>query len=151
MDCELPFSSPSPLPPPDLPDNSDFGMMKTPIQTSFVSCYTDSFENLEFAAHLKENGAVETLEQVLSDTRKKLEAQKALVHRLGKAFEKQKQNYEDTLRSLEEKTRQKRLDDRNLADLKDTISDLRTQVVESECGPPGSPLTTPASLSIDRA
>ena len=66
--------------------------------------------------------------QVLADTRKELGAQKALGHRLEITFEKQKQNYEDTLRSLEEKTRQKRLDDRNLADLKDTISGLRTQV-----------------------
>ena len=57
-----------------------------------------------------------------------MRAQKALVHRLEVAFDKQKQNYENTLRSLEEKTRQKRLDDRNLADLKDTISDLRTHV-----------------------
>ena len=39
-------------PPPVLPDIADFGMMTTPIQTS-VSCYTDSFENLEFAAHRK--------------------------------------------------------------------------------------------------
>ena len=64
----------------------------------------------------------------MADTRKDLGAQKALVHRLEVAFDKQKQNYEDTLRSLEKKTRQKRLDDRNLADLKDTMSDLRTQV-----------------------
>ena len=103
-------------------------MMTTPIQTSFVSCYTDSFENLDFAALLKENEVVETLEQVLADTRKELGAQKAFVHQLEIAFEKQKQNYEGTLRSLEEKTHQKRLDDRNLPDLKDTISDLRTQV-----------------------
>ena len=121
MDCELPPSSPSPLPPPD------FGLMTTPIRTSSVSYYTESFENLEFAALLKENEAVETLEQLWTDTRKELGAQKALVHRLEVAFDKQKQNYEDTLRSLEEKTRQKRLDDRNLADLKDTIFDLRTQ------------------------
>ena len=128
MDCELPPSSPSPFPPIVLPDIADCGTMTTPIHTSSVSCYNDSFENLEFAALLKENEAVETLEQILADTRKELGAQKALVDRLEVAFDKQKQNYEDTLRSLEEKTRQKRLDDRNLADLKDTISDLRTQV-----------------------
>ena len=63
----------------------------------------------------------------MADTRKELGVQKASVHRLEIAFEKQKQNYEDTLRSLEEKTRQKRLGDRNLADLKDTTSDLRNQ------------------------
>ena len=62
------------------------------------------------------------------DTRKELGAQKALVHQLEIAIEKQKQNYDDTLRSLEEKIRHKRLDDKNLADLKDTISDFRTQV-----------------------
>ena len=56
---------------------------------------------------MKENEAVETLEQVLADTRKKLGAQKALVHRLEIVFEEQKQNLEDTLRSLEEKTHQK--------------------------------------------
>ena len=77
MDCELPPSSPSPLPPPVLPDLADFGTMTTPIQTSSVSCYTDSFENLEFAALLKENEAVDTLEQILADTRKELGAQKA--------------------------------------------------------------------------
>ena len=128
MDCELPLSSPSALPPPVVPDIADFDMMTTPIQPSSVSCYTDSFKNLEFAAILVENEAVETLQQALADTRKESGAQKALVHRLEIAYEKQKQNHEDTLRSLEEKIRQKRLDDRNLADLKDTITDFRTQV-----------------------
>ena len=66
--------------------------MTTPIHTSSVSCHTDSFENLEFAALLKENEAVETLEQVLADTRKELGARKALVYRLEVAFDKQKQN-----------------------------------------------------------
>ena len=66
----------------------------------------------------------------MADTRKELGAQKPLVHRIEIAFEKQKQNYEATLRSLEDKIRQKRLDDRNLADLKDMISDLRTQVAK---------------------
>ena len=89
MDCELPPSSPSPLPSPVLPDIADFGTMTTPIHTSPVSYYTDSFENLEYAALLKENEAVETLEQVLVDTRKELSAQKALVHRLEVAFDKQ--------------------------------------------------------------
>ena len=119
---------PQASPPPVLPDVADFGMMRTPIQTSSVSCYTDSFENFEFAALLKENEAVETLEQVLADTRKESGAQKALLHQLKIAFGKEKQNYEATMRFFEEKTCQKRLDDRNLADLKDTISDLRTQV-----------------------
>ena len=67
-------------------------------------------------------------EHVLADTRRELCAQKALVHRLEIVFEKQKQNYENTLRALEEKVHQKRLDDRNFADLKDTISNLQTQV-----------------------
>ena len=102
--------------------------MTTPIQTSSVSLFTASFENFEFSALLKENEAVETLEEVLADTLKELGAQKALVHRLEIAFKGQKQIDEDTLRSLEDKIRLKRLDDRNLADLKDTISDLRTQV-----------------------
>ena len=127
MNCLFPRPHPSP-PPPVLPDIADFSMMTTPIQTSSVSCYTDSFEKLEFAALLKENEALETLEKVLTDTRKELGTQKTLVHRLEIAFDQQKQNYENTLRSLEENTRQKRLDDRNLADLNDTISDLRTQV-----------------------
>ena len=91
MDFELPLSSLSPLPPPVLPDIADFGMTTTPIQTSSVSCYTDSFEKLEFGALLKENELVETLEQVLANTRKELGAQKALVHQLERAFEKQKQ------------------------------------------------------------
>ena len=125
MDSELPHYSPSTIPPPVLPDIADFSMMTTPIQTSSVSCYTDSFQNIEFAALLEENEPEETLEKVLTDTRKEFGAQKALDHRLE--IEKQKQNNEGTLRSLEEKIRQKRLDDRNLANLKDTISDLRTQ------------------------
>ena len=69
IDCELPLSSPSPILPPNLPDIADIGMMTTPIPTSSVSCYTDSFEKLEFAALMKKNEAVETLEQVLADTR----------------------------------------------------------------------------------
>ena len=89
MDCELPLSSPSNPPPPVSPDIADFGTMTTPIQTSSVSCYTDSFEKLEFAALLKNNESVETLEQVLADTRKELGAQKALIHGLEIALEKQ--------------------------------------------------------------
>ena len=107
---------------------ADFGMITTPIQTSSVSCYSDSFENLEVVALQKKIEAVETLEQISADTRKDLVAQKALVHRLEIALEKRKQNYDDTLRSLKEKIRQKCLDNRNFADLKETISDLRTQV-----------------------
>ena len=94
MDCEMHLSLPSTLLPPVLPDNADFGMMTTPIQFSSVSCYTDSFENFEFAALLEENEAVKTREQVLADTRKELGAQKALVHRLEMVLEKRKQNYE---------------------------------------------------------
>ena len=96
MDFELPLSSPSPLPLPVLPDIADFGMMTTPIQISSVSCYTDNFENLEVAALLKENETVETLEPVFADTRKELGAQKALVHRLQIAFEKQTKLLKDT-------------------------------------------------------
>ena len=123
--------------------------MTTPILTSSISCYSESFKNLEFGTLLKKNEAVETLEQVLADTRKELGAQQALVHWLEMVFKKQKQNYYDTLRSLEEKIRQKRLVDRNLADLKDTISDLRTQVANLNAD--RQTPTTPGSLSIDRA
>ena len=128
MDRELPLCSPSPFSAPVLPDLADFGTITTPIQTSSVSCYSDSFENLEVVAGEKKNEAVETLEQIWADTRKDLVAQKALVRRLEIAFEKRKQNYDATLRSLKEKIRQKRLDNRNFTDLKETISDLRTQV-----------------------
>ena len=77
---------------------------------------------------MKENEAVETLQQVLADSGMELGAKKALAHRLEIAFEKQKQNYEDTLRSIREKISQERLDDRNLADFLYTISVPRIQV-----------------------
>ena len=47
--------------------------------------------------------------------------------RLERAFNKLKDNYEQISQSFSAQTRQNKLDARNIADLKDTISDLRKQ------------------------
>ena len=77
---------------------------------------------------MNRNGAIETLVQTLADTRNQLGSQKALFCKSERAFDKQKQNYEKKLKSLDEKFRQKRVDERNLANMKNTISELREQV-----------------------
>ena len=79
-------------------------------------------------ALLKRSEATETVEQTLADTRKEMGSQKALFCWLERAFDKQKQNYEKTLQSIEEMFRQKRIDDQKLAEIKYTISDLRKLV-----------------------
>ena len=60
MECNAPLSS-SPVLPPILPDISDDGVLTSPVPTSTVSCYTDSFADLEHAALLKENEEVDCL------------------------------------------------------------------------------------------
>ena len=110
--------------------------MTTPTQTSSVSCYTES---LELAVLLKKNEAIETLEQVLDDIRKELGAQKALADRLDIAFSKTKKIQRRTS-VPRRKNHQKCLDNRNLVDLKDTISDLRTPVANQHADHRALPL-----------
>ena len=110
-----------------LPDITDVGVLTSPIPTSKVSCYTDSFAELEFAALLNENEEVDCLEQTLADTRAELGKQKALFARLEHAFKKLKENYEQISQSLSAQKTQIKLDARNIAYLKATISDLRKQ------------------------
>ena len=128
MECDMTPSTPSTEPSPVLPDTVHFGMLTSPVQTLSVSCYIDSFGDLEIAALLKEKEAIQTFEQTLEDTRKEVGSHKAFFCRLQRAFDKQKKNCEKTLQSFDEKLQQKRIDDRNLADMKDTISNLRKQV-----------------------
>ena len=109
--------SPSAVPPPILLDITNVGVLTSPVLTSTVSCYTDSFADLEFAALLKENEEVDCLQQTLA----------ALFARLERAFNKLKEDYERISQSLSAQTRQNKLDARNNVDLKDTISDLRKQ------------------------
>ena len=71
MECNVPLS-PSPLPPPILLDTADVGVLTSPVPTSTVSCYTDSFADLEFAAFLKENEEIDCLQQSLAATRAEL-------------------------------------------------------------------------------
>ena len=66
----IPYST-SLVPPSVLPD-IEVGMLTSPVPTSSVSCYTDSFEDQEFAALVKENEAIEALERTSADTRKQL-------------------------------------------------------------------------------
>ena len=47
--------------------------------------------------------------------------------RLERAFNKFKENYEHISQSLSAQTHQNKIDARNIADLKDTISDIRKQ------------------------
>ena len=126
MECNAALS-PSPVPPPILPDISDVGVVTSPVPSSTVSCYTDTFADLEFAALLKENEEVDCLQQTLAATRAELEKQKAVFTRLERAFNKLKENFEHITQSLSVQTRQNELDARNIADLKDTMSDLRKQ------------------------
>ena len=109
--------------PPILPDITDVGVSTSPVPTSTVYCYTDSFADVEFAALLKENEEVDCLQQTLAATRAELGKQKALFARLVRAFNKLKENYEQISQSLSVQTRQNKLDACNIADLKDTISD----------------------------
>ena len=115
------------MPPPILPDITDVGVLTSPVPTSTVSCHTDSFADLDFAALLEENEEVDCLQQTLTATRAELGKQKALFIRLERAFNKLKENYEQISQSLIAQTRENKLDARNFADLKDTISDLRKQ------------------------
>ena len=126
MECNAP-PSPSPVLPPILHDITDVGVLTSPVPTSTVSCYTDSFADLEFATLLKENEEIDCLQQTLAATRAELGKQKALFARLERALNKLKENYEHISQSLSAQTRQNKLDARNLADLKDTITDFRKQ------------------------
>ena len=116
MECEASPSS-SPMPPPVLPDIVDPFRLTFRVPTFSVSCYTDSFADLELAALLNQNDNVESLEKDLEDTGAALGSEKATFTRLERAFDKQKQQFEQTLKSLSEHTRQERIDDRNLRDL----------------------------------
>ena len=71
MECNAPLS-PSPVPPPILPDITDVSVLTSPVLTSAVSCYTDSFADLDFAALLKKNEEVDCLQQTLGATRAEL-------------------------------------------------------------------------------
>ena len=126
MQC-IALLSLSPVPLLILPDITDVGDLTSPVPTSTVSCYTDSFADLDFAALLKENEEVDCLEQTLADTRAKLEKQKALFACLERAFNKLKENNEQISQSLSAQTRENKLDGRNIAHLKETISDLRNE------------------------
>ena len=126
MECNASLS-PSPVPPPILPDITDVGVLTSPVPTSTVSCYIDSFADSEFAALLKDNEEVDCLQQTLAARRAELGKQKALFARLERAFNKLKENYEQISQSLSAQTHQNKLDARNIADLQDTISDLRKQ------------------------
>ena len=68
MECNAPLS-PSPVPPPIVPDITDVGVLTSPVPTTTVSCYTDSFADLEFAALLKDNEEVDCIQQTLTATR----------------------------------------------------------------------------------
>ena len=78
---------------------------------------------MEFAALLKENEVVDCLQQTLAAARAELGKQKALFARLERAFNKLKENYERISQSLSAQSRQNKIDTRNIADLKDTMSD----------------------------
>ena len=56
-----------------------------------------------------------THEQALRDTRKQMVSHKVFFRRFDCAFDKQKQKYKKTSQSLDEKRRQKRIDDQHLA------------------------------------
>ena len=47
---------------------------------------------------------------------------------MERAFDKRKRHCVKTIKPISEHTRQKRIDDQNLPDFKDTISDLRKQI-----------------------
>ena len=115
------------MPPLILPDSTDVGVLTSPVPTSTVPCYIDSFADWEFAALLKENEEVDSLQQTLAATRAEVGKQKALFARLGGAFNKVKENYEKISQSLSAQTSQNKVDAPNFADLKDTISDLCKQ------------------------
>ena len=115
----------SPMPPLFVSNIVYYGTLIPLVPTCSASWYTDSFADLEIAAIVKENDAIESHEKALEDNREELVSQKATFSRLERAFDKQKQHYEQILKSLIEYTRQKRIDECNFRDLKDTISDLR--------------------------
>ena len=81
----------------------------------------DSFEDLEFAAHFKKDEAAENFEKTLADFRIEMNSQIRLFCKLEGAFDKERQNYQQILQKL----REKRIDDQNLAGMKDSIFDLQ--------------------------
>ena len=105
------------MPPPILPDITDVGVLTSPVPTATISCHSDSFADLEFAAILLGNEEVDCLEQTLADTRGELGQQKALSARLEHAFNTLKENYDYISQSLSAQIRQNKLDARNVADL----------------------------------
>ena len=66
----------SPLPPSFVPDIVYSGTLTPLAPTYSASCYTDSFADLEIAALVKENEAIESLEKALEDNREELGSQK---------------------------------------------------------------------------
>ena len=136
VDVDMVPQSPSPVPPPVIlspnirarPNIVDCSTLTSPIPTESVACFTDSFADLEFAALLKDTSRIDALQETLEATQNEFGRQKGMFCRLERDFKTMKENYETTLKDLEAKTTQKRLDDRNIADLKDSITDLRTQL-----------------------
>ena len=53
MDIDVAMS-PSPMPPPILPDIADSCTLTSPVPTQSVACFTDSAADMEFAALLKD-------------------------------------------------------------------------------------------------
>ena len=139
IDIDMQPLSPSPVATPVLPDIIDRGTLTSPVPCSSVACYTDSFADLEFAALLKDTSELENIQATLTATQAKLGYQKGLFARIERDFKQMKQNYEATLKDVEARTVQKRIDDRNIADFKDTINDLKKQVCSNQRRPRRSP------------
>ena len=120
IDIDVPMS-PSPAPPPILPDFADSCTLTSPVPTQSVACFTDSAADMEFAALLKDVDELEALRVAYG-------AEKERLIRLEIQFQKRREILAQIQQQVEAKPQEKKILDRNVKDLKNTVEDLRTEV-----------------------
>ena len=121
MEIDVPMS-PSPLPPPILPDIADNCTLTSPVPTQSVACFTDSAADMDFAALLEDVDELEALQVAYGAGKERL------IH-LEIQFQKHREILAQTQQQLEGKTQEKKTLDRYVKDLKNnTVEDLRNDV-----------------------
>ena len=123
MEIDVPMS-PSPVPLPILPDIADNCTLTSPVPTQSVACFTDSADDMECAALLKDVGELEALQVAYG-------AEKERLIRLEIQFQKHRGILAQT-QQLDAKTQESKILDRNVKDLKKFVEDLRNDVDTSK-------------------
>ena len=111
-----------------LPDIADGFTLISPIPFQSVACFTDSADDMEFAALLKDVGELEALLVAYG-------AEKERWVRMEVHFQKHRKLLAQTQQQLEAKTQENNVLDGNVKGLKNTVKDLRKGVttLKTDC------------------